>query len=721
MFQIDEHAYERLWRYLESIKARYANTKGGDDIIWDIENRLAEMFYEYLGTTRQVVGMADVEKTMTVMGRPEDFEIPLEDEDDEPRPSGTQTDADKKQRRLFRNGEDKVISGVASGISAYLGIHDPIWMRIAFVVALFVSFGTSLIVYIILMIIIPEAKTASEKLQMRGERINIDNIERTVRDELNDLEARLHSGKDRSSLSRLADYIAAGMRIALIVLGKIIGFSLAALGIVLLISLILGISIPSMMQGGIAVNMLGHLFNSTGTMVAAIVGIGLLLLIPILGLIYSGLAILLNRSFGFRGLGLTTFGLLVTGLVLTIYSVSMVNGEFDVERSRTETVVLSQPVDGILRLQLANDPRNKDGFKAFTGFGLLREENDTLFARNNSINTANKPIVLDIVRSPSKDFLLETTFTADGHASDAAYLRSQHIQYTVQQDSAHAYFPAYFVYPAADKIRDQQIKMILKVPEGKSVYLGKEVRELIYDIKNVTNTYDGDMVGHTWKMLSTGLTCMDCGHNEGFPPPPPPFPATPAMPPPPTGFSVPQPTFNTLKIDGSLTFYLVPAEETRIVFEEKEMEKWVSVNHSGNTLTIGNNTALSLINGRDVTVWIYTPTVNKVIASGASEGQVNGFTTDNFSLELSGASHCEMNVVAHKLTLRLSGASELMAYGNAAELDAEATGASHLYAFGLAADNAKVHTSGASNAEVNVSKKLEAQSTGASSINRMQQ
>ena len=89
-------------------------------------------------------------------------------------------------RRLFRDPEHKVLGGVIGGLSAYYGFKSPILLRILFIALLF-AFGSGPLIYIILWIVIPEAKTSSDFLAMRGEDINIDNIARTVEDGFNDL------------------------------------------------------------------------------------------------------------------------------------------------------------------------------------------------------------------------------------------------------------------------------------------------------------------------------------------------------------------------------------------------------------------------------------------------------------------------------------------------------------------------------------------------------
>lgn len=708
VFQIDELAYERLWQYLEAIKIKYANAQSGADIITDIESRLAEMFYEAMGNLRQVITMADVEQVITVMGQPDQFEAPLEDEE-EPIKNTKATAGPKAPRRLFRNPDDKVVGGIASGLSLYLGIHDPIWMRIIFLIALFGSFGTVFIIYIILLVIVPEAKTASEKLQMRGEPITLESIEKTVHEELNDLEKRINSAntgdKARSAAAKFADVMATVLKLFFRILGKVIGAFFIILSIALLISLFLGISIPALVEGGLAFDLLPYVFTTSVTTIAAIVGFGLLFLIPCLFLLYAGISILLNRRVGFKGIGLTIAGLLLVSIILVIYSVANVNRNNDVTRSQTERIVLAPPVDGVLRIEQSSHPRNKDNFKQLFGFGSFREENDSLYVKEN--------ITLNVVKATGDEYILVKTTSAGGQDGDMAFERSQNISYNLAQGDANLYLPLYFSFPVADRIRGQEIELVLYVPEGGSVYLNKNIRSLIYDIKNVTNTYDGKMVGHTWKMLPDGLTCTDCGdaittttgvnHTLSMPSPPA------------DGIEMPLDDFTKIDVSGSVDFYLIPNANPRIVFEDKKDKEDLTVEVSGGELSVSNTKFFNFKN-REITVWVYTPIIENITISGASDGKVGTFKADNLRVELSGASDCLLNVEASKLKLHISGASKLEAMGSTATLDAEATGASKLDAFKLTADMAKVHASGASSANVYVVTELDAESSGASSI-----
>jgi len=171
VFQIDEGAYLKLDKYLSSIKRKYEKEEGGKEIISDIELRIAEVFNENAELGKAIM-MEDVDRIIEMMGQPEDFE----EASDEEVYSERET---KRSRRFFRDGENRMLGGVCSGFGAYFDI-DPLWIRLAFVAAFFFG-GSGLLLYIVLWIIMPEAKTTTEKLEMKGERVTISNIERSIK------------------------------------------------------------------------------------------------------------------------------------------------------------------------------------------------------------------------------------------------------------------------------------------------------------------------------------------------------------------------------------------------------------------------------------------------------------------------------------------------------------------------------------------------------------
>ncbi len=193
-FIIDEDAYEALRDYLAAIHSHFRNSEGYEEITADIEARLAELFRESMGH-RQIVTMKDVQEAIRIMGTPEVFEAEGESAaEGDAAPSGKQDAGAQPRwrtgRRLFRDPDDQVLGGVCSGLAAYLGIEDPIWVRLAFVLFT-LSGGFGIPLYIILWIIVPEAKTASDRLAMRGEPINVSNIGKIIEEEMSQLSKRV--------------------------------------------------------------------------------------------------------------------------------------------------------------------------------------------------------------------------------------------------------------------------------------------------------------------------------------------------------------------------------------------------------------------------------------------------------------------------------------------------------------------------------------------------
>jgi len=173
-FHIDEDAYLKLQRYLEAIKRSFTDSQGRSEIISDIEARIAELFSERVKHDKQVIGNKEVDEVITIMGQPEDYLVDDEIFEDEPR---KQTSSSSDSKKLFRDTDNSYIGGVASGLGHYLGI-DAVWVRLLWIIFAFGSGGTFILIYILFWVLVPEAKTTSEKLTMTGEPVNISNIEK---------------------------------------------------------------------------------------------------------------------------------------------------------------------------------------------------------------------------------------------------------------------------------------------------------------------------------------------------------------------------------------------------------------------------------------------------------------------------------------------------------------------------------------------------------------
>src|SRR5690606_10168381 len=144
---------------------------GKDEIMSDIESRISELLSEKLISEKQVVSIKEIEEIIAVMGQPEDYKID-EDNSESKQTYYTPNYDLPPARKFYRDGDRSIIAGVCAGVAHYFRI-DPLWIRILFVITLFISFGTTLFVYILLWILIPKAITTTEKLEMTGQPINI--------------------------------------------------------------------------------------------------------------------------------------------------------------------------------------------------------------------------------------------------------------------------------------------------------------------------------------------------------------------------------------------------------------------------------------------------------------------------------------------------------------------------------------------------------------------
>ena len=188
VFNIDEDAYDKLHLYLSSIERHFSKEEERKEIIVDIEARLAEIFSGKIKPTKQVINVDDVDDVIRMMGQPGDFA----DEESEEIPKEDPL-YHKKYRRMYRDPDSRVIGGVCSGLSAYFGI-DPVFLRLIFLIAFF-GFGVGLLIYLILWIVLPEARTTAQKLEMRGEKVNVSNIGNFVKDEFNNMKRNISFGK----------------------------------------------------------------------------------------------------------------------------------------------------------------------------------------------------------------------------------------------------------------------------------------------------------------------------------------------------------------------------------------------------------------------------------------------------------------------------------------------------------------------------------------------
>lgn len=536
IFHIEEDAYDKLNRYISTIRSYFKDSEGRDEIMSDIESRIAEMLQEKVSKTKQAVLMADVESVIAVMGKPEDFAGETEFNEQKTTSysagEGSRSEYNGRRRRVFRDGEEKMLGGVCSGIANYFDF-DPIWLRGAFAVSFFI-FGSGFLVYLILWIIIPEAKTTAEKLEMHGEKVDINNIGRAVNEEFEDLKKRMKDFGDnvgseknrvriKSSARRATEFVGDVFYNIIRVLGKIVAVFLVVIGIILMVGLLATI----FGKGTIAV------FNAPGSNIHfslyefasavfpndlsipfVVLSLILFLGVPLLSIIYSGIRHLFGIKQKNRIVKYTANILWLIGLVMMLYVGAVMASDFNEQASNKQRVDIKQPLKGTMYLDLSPDSEDDVDMPGRHHRTINFGDWDLLSKDENKFRIGYPD--LNIVPSETDSFELVAIRSANGYDKKEAVNRAKNIDYSITQHDSVILFNGYYDISITDKLRAQDLQLIFKVPVNKVVYLSKRLERILFDVDNVNDALDRDMVDRRWIMTKKGLECVDCEGLENL-------------------------------------------------------------------------------------------------------------------------------------------------------------------------------------------------------------
>jgi len=505
VFYIEVNAYDQLKKYLDTIKLYFSNEEGQEEIIADIEARIAELLKEKLSDGQEVVTQAHVVQVIEVMGEPEAYI----DEDAQPEEPRQKTKEKFASKKLFRDEDDNVLGGVCAGAGHYFGI-DKIWFRIAFLVAFF-GYGAGLLLYLILWIIIPSAKTTAEKLEMKGEPINVDSIGNAIKSEFNSFKKKVNTNEVENIGQRIVQFFYQIFNFIIKLITFLLRFIVKAISVILMLaSAILIISLITLFFGG-STNIRIHdiqldeiwlssyadvIFSSPILYTVGVIGISLVVLIPVLGIFYGSIKLLFNFSANNKAIGLSAVSLLVIGVILIFISATTTVSEFSSKQSFVKAESLSSITSDTL--VLSQWEKNN---------GILFEDHQ-FYVQNDSLYIND--LIVDVVESKSDQIELYYNFSARGSNRKEAAERAQKVDLQYKVVDNQLFIKEFIVTSVDEKYRNQQLKLSIGLPIGKSIYLNKNAEQLIYDIKNVSNTYDGKMLNHHWKMTDKGLTCTDC-------------------------------------------------------------------------------------------------------------------------------------------------------------------------------------------------------------------
>ena len=508
LFSIDENAYVQLKNYLDRLERLFKNTEGAKDILEDIEARMAELFTERKKDERYVISVEDVQAVIDTLGSPED--LAGEDAEQEP------TAASARPKKLFRDPDDRFIGGVAGGLSHYIGL-DSVWIRLIFLILFFSSVGGVVLVYILLWILVPEAKTTAEKLMMKGEPVNVSNIKKKIKEELEQVSEKVkevdyeNMGDQLKKKSKdFSDFLLKVIQGVLKILKLLIGIYFLLLSSLVLLGLFIGTVIGSVFSALIPAELVQ--FGLSLNIPIIVLGLFVLMIvgIPFVFLFTLGLHLLSrNKSIMNKTSRLVLLGLWFLSLITLLIFGVLESKSFAISAKQNSLEILEEKSTDTLKVYLNKEHKYKETVTVFNHFTLIEDDAENRYRLDENIR-------LNIKESKGDKIELNLDKNARGWRQKEALENAKSIEYSFDYYDHQLVIDGYWLSPIESKNNPESVRLNLLLPEGQYIYLDQDLgRYLSNQIENDQDYYRKRIAGHLWKMENGSLVCQDCTAIEG--------------------------------------------------------------------------------------------------------------------------------------------------------------------------------------------------------------
>ncbi|MEZ5026870.1 MAG: PspC domain-containing protein [Chitinophagales bacterium] len=491
IFNINEDAYEQLLSYFNSLEKFYENEEGKDEILSDIKSRFAEIFLSK--GKNYIITIEDANAAINNMGKPEEFED-KDTDDKQVSDKGTSYDTTAqystsfgKGKRLYRDQDNALVAGVCSGISNYFGINDPVWMRLAFIIMVFVGFGSPFLIYLILWIAIPEATTSAQKLEMRGEQINLSNIEKKVKDEFTKVSDNVNKN-GKGVLGQIVAFIGIFVKLFFKIILGLGGFLLALVGGAVILGLLIAAFVVGLMSifGIPFVNHFFFINNADGWML----GIGglLICIIPVIIGVVALIHLLSKNTKPLRKqIVLPLLGLFLLGILLVNISGYHAKQLVNVKQKFNQTFALNN-ANSLDTLQLTINPTMLDKHYDEVNFGIHGSTDLIEFITTNE--DFMFPIEIEIYPSLNDSFSVVQEFASNGKDKNEALQNASLIRHNIIQKGNRLIIDPYIDFDKqTNKYRNQKLRLKVFVPEGKVIRWDDKTEDYI-DLNAISFNWD---------------------------------------------------------------------------------------------------------------------------------------------------------------------------------------------------------------------------------------
>lgn len=520
VFHIDEDAYEKLKAYLDSLNHYFGNTAESREIITDIESRIAELLQPKISPNKQSISIEDVEEILSILGSPED--IAASDSTSYEAETATGSYPGKQvTRRLYRDLDNSTIGGVCSGLGAYFDV-DPIIFKIIFIALIFAG-GVSFIIYPILWIVVPAARTSAQKLEMRGKDINVSNIEKTVREELNHIQSNM--SKPDSTWNRISDFIreffnflGVFLRGVLHVLRYVLGAFLIIMAIFFSIALIGALYFKNFAVHG----EFNEYFSSVQDILYGIISplnadtlvflLFIILVLPIAGLIYLGLKLLIRFQARQRWIVLILSVIWILSVISFVILLFNEADNFRSEGSVRETITLTPSSNNILYIDAPATVEKDDDFIEFFSHSRL------FFPLTPGKKEDMAGVIkVDIEKTNSSVPELQIVREARGETNSEAIESAKTITVSYNQKDSLLSLDPFFRISNDERWKFYSTKIIVRIPVGTKIFIDESTKHLLHNVRNVNDYWDEQMINKTWIMTENGLELVGSSNSEVIP------------------------------------------------------------------------------------------------------------------------------------------------------------------------------------------------------------
>lgn len=668
--KMEEDAYEALKPYIHQIEETFANTENGKEIINDIEARLAEMLMERTAGKVSAT-IEDVEFVKKAMGNPGEFED-SENAEDKPKQSAAPNDTVRK--RLYRDTDNKVFGGVCSGIANFFNI-DPVIVRLIWVFLFFVM-GIGFLLYFIMWVIVPEAITTAQKLEMRGEAPTLDNIINRVKTEAGKVEQNLKAqnfgqkiGDIFSSLSPIFKVIFKGIAL-------FIGFIILLILSGTLIALITSNSSFVFNDNDVMMSRIPNFFDAGWEFLTFKILVGLFISIPLFAILTGLLKFGFSTHVNYKPIRRVLGWIWIATIPVLIYFIYL-----GLQNFKSFETVSSEKTEVLTAPLIIKSTFNDDDY--FMG-------------------------CIDVTISSSDDSLVHITSTQSANGKNSTHARAQ-----AEKNGATYVFSGNELtlktgnyFEKTGLFRGQKVEYLILIPNGKSFTLDKSIQKMGVNVEGQNITYYADETKekpNALVFLKGNLFCPTCPDSI------------------PLGSAGLHNYSNFTHIEAIGNIDVEIRNGTSYTIQKigpDNIIKHLEINQSNNELVIDLDEDHFNFKTRPKVI-ITMPLLAGVKLSGVTICKIAHFGGEELNLELSGASKATIDAEYNEINVDISGVCYLDISGNAKTIKFEGSGASHVECKSLTAHSVNINLSGANETIIGPAKTISGKLSGACKLEYM--